>query len=57
MFVNSYCQIAEVIVFLQQLEMLKYMRKFHLDDQSAILEKVHVPLMFIYEQHWIEVQT
>ena len=27
--------------FLQQLEMLKYMRKFHLDDQSAILEKVH----------------
>ncbi|KAJ6776962.1 hypothetical protein OIU74_001021, partial [Salix koriyanagi] len=25
----------------QQLEMLKYMRKFHLDDQSAILEKVH----------------
>ncbi|KAL2965291.1 hypothetical protein AAZX31_16G052700 [Glycine max] len=25
----------------QQLEMLKYMRKFHLDDQSAILEKLH----------------
>ncbi|CAI9780591.1 unnamed protein product [Fraxinus pennsylvanica] len=24
----------------QQLEMLKYMRNFHLDDQSAILEKV-----------------
>ncbi|KAG5254386.1 Septation ring formation regulator EzrA [Salix suchowensis] len=24
----------------QQLEMLKYMRKFHLDDQSAILEKL-----------------
>ncbi|XP_057721494.1 uncharacterized protein LOC130935662 [Arachis stenosperma] len=24
-----------------QLEMLKYMRKFHLDDQSAILEKLH----------------
>ncbi|XP_044502007.1 uncharacterized protein LOC123223019 [Mangifera indica] len=28
------------IVQEQQLEMLKYMRKFHLDDQSAILEKV-----------------
>lgn len=27
--------------FLQQLEMLKHMRKFHLDDQSAILEKVN----------------
>lgn len=26
--------------FLQQLEMLKYMRNFHLDDQLAILEKV-----------------
>lgn len=26
---------------LQQLEMLKYMRKFNLDDQSAILEKVN----------------
>ncbi|KNA14155.1 hypothetical protein SOVF_110120 [Spinacia oleracea] len=25
----------------QQLEMLKYMRKFHVDDQSAILEKLH----------------
>ncbi|XWS40586.1 hypothetical protein CRYUN_Cryun17cG0008500 [Craigia yunnanensis] len=25
----------------QQLEMLKYMRKFHLDDQSAILDKLH----------------
>ncbi|KAE8694410.1 ribonucleoside-diphosphate reductase small chain [Hibiscus syriacus] len=25
----------------QQLQMLKYMRKFHLDDQSAILEKLH----------------
>ncbi|MBA0729170.1 hypothetical protein Golax_025484, partial [Gossypium laxum] len=25
----------------QQLEMLKYMRKFHFDDQSAILEKLH----------------
>ncbi|KAK7377669.1 hypothetical protein VNO80_03098 [Phaseolus coccineus] len=25
----------------QQLEMLKYMRKFNLDDQSAILEKLH----------------
>ncbi|KAL7106642.1 hypothetical protein ABFS83_06G006300 [Erythranthe nasuta] len=25
----------------QQLEMLKHMRKFHLDDQSAILEKIH----------------
>ncbi|GLT69840.1 hypothetical protein SLA2020_419580 [Shorea laevis] len=25
----------------QQLEMLKCMRKFHLDDQSAILEKLH----------------
>ncbi|XP_061975312.1 uncharacterized protein LOC133697006 isoform X1 [Populus nigra] len=25
----------------QQLEMLKHMRKFHLDDQSAILEKLH----------------
>ncbi|KAG4938352.1 hypothetical protein JHK84_044603 [Glycine max] len=25
----------------QQLEMLKYMRKFHLEDQSAILEKLH----------------
>lgn len=25
---------------LQQLEMLKHMRNFHLDDQSAILEKV-----------------
>ncbi|RDX85027.1 hypothetical protein CR513_33846 [Mucuna pruriens] len=25
----------------RQLEMLKYMRKFHLDDQSAILEKLH----------------
>ncbi|XVF60027.1 hypothetical protein PTKIN_Ptkin08bG0009800 [Pterospermum kingtungense] len=25
----------------QQLDMLKYMRKFHLDDQSAILEKLH----------------
>lgn len=25
----------------QQLEMLKYMRKFHLEDQSAILEKVY----------------
>ncbi|OMO85398.1 hypothetical protein CCACVL1_10226 [Corchorus capsularis] len=28
----------------QQLEMLKYMRKFHLDDQSAILEKLHLQL-------------
>jgi len=26
---------------LQQLEMLKYMRKFSLDDQSAILQKVN----------------
>lgn len=25
----------------QQLEMLKYMRKFHTDEQSAILEKLH----------------
>ncbi|KAI3457829.1 hypothetical protein Pfo_014492 [Paulownia fortunei] len=25
----------------QQLEMLKHMRKFHLNDQSAILEKIH----------------
>ncbi|KAL9457969.1 hypothetical protein AB3S75_006922 [Citrus x aurantiifolia] len=25
----------------QQLEMLNYMRRFHLDDQSAILEKLH----------------
>ncbi|KAL3630836.1 hypothetical protein CASFOL_023820 [Castilleja foliolosa] len=25
----------------QQLEMLKQMRKFHLDDQSAIIEKIH----------------
>ncbi|XP_061338263.1 uncharacterized protein LOC133285105 [Gastrolobium bilobum] len=25
----------------QQLEMLKHMRKFHMDDQSAILEKLH----------------
>ncbi|XP_057544920.1 uncharacterized protein LOC130824058 isoform X2 [Amaranthus tricolor] len=25
----------------QQLEMLKYMRKFHVDDQSTILEKLH----------------
>ncbi|KAL3526187.1 hypothetical protein ACH5RR_014559 [Cinchona calisaya] len=25
----------------QQLEMLKYMRYFHLDDQSTILEKIH----------------
>lgn len=25
----------------QQLEMLKYMRNFHLDDQSAVLEKIH----------------
>lgn len=25
----------------QQLEMLKYMRKFHMDDQSAVLEKLH----------------
>ncbi|KAG5614740.1 hypothetical protein H5410_014564 [Solanum commersonii] len=25
----------------QQLEMLKYMRRFHMDDQSAILEKIH----------------
>lgn len=25
---------------MQQLEMLKHMRKFHLDDQSVILEKV-----------------
>ncbi|XP_021888269.1 uncharacterized protein LOC110807448 isoform X1 [Carica papaya] len=25
----------------EQLEMLKHMRKFHLDDQSAILEKLH----------------
>ncbi|KAE8717111.1 ribonucleoside-diphosphate reductase small chain [Hibiscus syriacus] len=25
----------------QQLEMLKYMRKFHLDDQSAIFERLH----------------
>lgn len=25
---------------LQQLEMMKYMRKFHVDDQSTILEKV-----------------
>ncbi|KAL0330735.1 UNVERIFIED_CONTAM: hypothetical protein Sangu_1619000 [Sesamum angustifolium] len=25
----------------QQLEMLKHMRNFHLDDQSAILEKIH----------------
>lgn len=28
--------------YLQQLEMLKHMRKFHLDDQSAILDKVHL---------------
>ncbi|EEF50896.1 uncharacterized protein LOC8288053 isoform X2 [Ricinus communis] len=28
----------------QQLEMLKHMRKFHLDDQSAILEKLHQQL-------------
>lgn len=32
---------------MQQLEMLNYMRRFHLDDQSAILEKVHATL-FIY---------
>ncbi|GFQ08237.1 hypothetical protein PHJA_002967700 [Phtheirospermum japonicum] len=25
----------------QQLEMLKHMRNFHLDDQSAIIEKIH----------------
>ncbi|KAJ4729472.1 Septation ring formation regulator EzrA like [Melia azedarach] len=29
----------------QQLEMLKYMRRFHLDDQSAILEKLHHQLV------------
>ncbi|KAK6793613.1 hypothetical protein RDI58_007066 [Solanum bulbocastanum] len=28
----------------QQLEMLKYMRNFHMDDQSAILEKIHQQL-------------
>ncbi|CAN1137501.1 hypothetical protein LINPERPRIM_LOCUS22916 [Linum perenne] len=28
----------------KQLEMLKYMRKFHLDDQSAILDKLHLNL-------------
>ncbi|KAI9176651.1 hypothetical protein LWI28_005528 [Acer negundo] len=28
----------------QQLEMLKHMRKFHLDDQSAILEKLHLQM-------------
>ncbi|XP_060187716.1 uncharacterized protein LOC132616943 [Lycium barbarum] len=28
----------------QQLEMLKYMRSFHMDDQSAILEKIHQQL-------------
>ncbi|KAJ0110724.1 hypothetical protein Patl1_03040 [Pistacia atlantica] len=32
---------SQHIIQEQQLEMLKYMRKFHLDDQSAILEKVH----------------
>lgn len=31
----------------QQLEMLKQMRKFHLDDQSAILDKVPF-LIFIF---------
>ena len=29
------------VITVQQLEMLKYMRKFHLEDQSAILEKVN----------------
>ena len=33
------------IIFFQQLEMLKHLRKFHLDDQSEILEKVH---LFLY---------
>ncbi|XP_058103178.1 uncharacterized protein LOC131246785 [Magnolia sinica] len=28
----------------QQLEMLKYMRKFHPDDQSAILESLHLQM-------------
>lgn len=30
----------KLIFFFQQLEMLKHMRKFPMDDQSAILEKV-----------------
>lgn len=29
------------LCLMQQLEMLKYMRKFPLDDQSAILKKVN----------------
>lgn len=29
------------MILFQQLEMLKCMRNFSLDDQSAILEKVH----------------
>lgn len=38
----------ESMFFWQQLEMLKYMRNFHIDDQSAIIDKVVtlVPLFF-----------
>ncbi|CAN0924693.1 hypothetical protein LINGRAHAP2_LOCUS34334 [Linum grandiflorum] len=38
------CIIKKSFMRRQQLEMLKYMRKFHLDDQSAILDKVHLNL-------------
>lgn len=34
----------------QQLEMLNYMRRFHLDDQSAILEKVFIYLCLTYPE-------
>ncbi|KMT09100.1 hypothetical protein BVRB_6g132080 [Beta vulgaris subsp. vulgaris] len=36
----------------QQLEMLKYMRKFHVDDQSAILEKLHEQMQKADFESW-----
>lgn len=39
----------------QQLEMLKYMRKFHMDDQSAILEKLHEQMQNANFDNWASV--
>lgn len=39
----------------QQLEMLKYMRKFHVDDQSAILEKLHEQMQNANFENWSSV--
>ncbi|KAL6575344.1 hypothetical protein OROMI_012629 [Orobanche minor] len=39
--IQFYGFVAKEEIASEQLEMLKHMRKFQLDDQSAILEKIH----------------